>query len=101
MAIRRSEKLKRIIQNKRKVEFTYTNLKGETKRRKNVEMHTQGYTKKGKSAVRAYEPGKGWRLFLSSSIRDFKRTNKTFKKTRPGYNPNDRGLRSVSIKTKR
>lgn len=96
MGIRKSKKLIDIVKNKQKVDFTYTNLKGETERRSGVEIHTLGYDKKGHSAIRAYEPGVGWRLFHNSSIKDFKPTGKDYKKTRPGYNNrHDRGMKSI------
>lgn len=101
MAIRRSKKLKSIIEDKKKVDFTYTNLQGETERRKNVEVHTMGYDSRGHSAIRAYEPGKGWRLFHNSQVRDLKETGKQYNKTKKGYNPNDKGMKRVAIKTKR
>lgn len=101
MAIRKSKKLKNIITEKKRVDFTYTNLKGETKKRKNVEVVVQGNDKKGHSAIRAYEPGVGWRLFHSSQISNMKETGKTYNKTKQGYNPNDKGFKQVNLKTRK
>ena len=101
MAIRNSKKLRKNITEKKTVDFTYRNKKGEVKKRKNVEVHVHGYSKTGKSTIRAYEPGKGWRMFNSSSITSMKETGKDYKRTRPQYNPGDRGMKKVTTATKK
>ena len=101
MAIRKSKKLKAIIEDKKKVDFIYTNLEGETEVRKNVEIHNHGYDKKNHSSIRAFEPGKGWRLFHNSQVQGLKETGKEFKTTRKDYNPGDRGMKIVSTATKK
>lgn len=102
MPIRKSKKLIDIVKNKERVDFTYTNLKGETRKRQGVEIHTLGYDKKGHSAIRAYEPGIGWRLFHNSSVQNFKKTGIKYKKTRPGYNnKHDKGMKTIIQNTRK
>ncbi len=95
MAIRKSKKLNTIITDKKKVTFDYVDRKGVPSSRRG-EIHTMGYDKKGHSALRVYDNVKNeWRMFHSSSVSNLKAEKESYRYTKPGFNPNDRGMKAV------
>ena len=71
-------------------------------RGRTVEPHCYGISTAGNFVLRGYqtrglEPGEptGWRLFKVNKIANIRDTGKVFRETRPGYNPNDRGMSRV------
>ena len=68
-----------------------------------VEPHCHGISRADNEVVRAWqiegysESGNpvGWKLFKVVQIRHLSRTDATFTTNRPGYNPNDKHMKSV------
>lgn len=68
-----------------------------------VEPHCHGISRRGKEVLRAYQvqghsrSGKtvDWKLFEVSKISGLQETGQVFPQNRPGYNPDDRGMRTV------
>lgn len=60
--------------------------------RRAVEPHCYGVDTNGHEALRAWQQGKGWRLFHVSDIWQLTEAQHTFAGARPDYNPNDRQM---------
>ena len=67
-----------------------------------VEPHCCGVSRAGNQVLRAYETNDvdgsgtvGWRLFNVNKIAEMHDTGRVFEESRPGYNPNDRGMTTV------
>lgn len=60
-----------------------------------VEPHCYGIDMKGHEALRAWQIGKGWRLFHVSEATGITTTRDTFYKPRDGYNPHDKHMQRI------
>ncbi len=68
-----------------------------------VEPHCHGISTAGNEVLRGYQTGGysrsgnpvDWKLFVVAEISHLRQTGATFSANRPGYNPADRGMRSV------
>jgi len=68
-----------------------------------VEPHCHGYSTRGKEVLRAFQISGvsrsgnpvDWKLFEVDKIKDLEDVGSTFGKNRLGYNPHDRGMRSI------
>ena len=71
-----------------------------------VEPHIYGVNTAGHEALSAYQTDgfsrssdrPGWRMFLVSDIEDLVVEDKTFKRTRSDYNPNDPNIPQIFAK---
>ncbi|MCM1513363.1 MAG: WYL domain-containing protein [Oxalobacter formigenes] len=85
------------IQNRLVVTFTYDGL------HRVVEPYTLGLSTAGRLALRAFQTEGNsksgrtydWHLFSVENIRDITMTESRFLPTRPGYNPADKGMRTI------
>lgn len=87
----------RAIRNRRVLEFTYEGYN------RIVEPHCHGRTQRGNECLRAYQTRGGsssgkvpdWKMFTVAKMSGVSVSNNTFSGTRPGYNPNDKGMISI------
>ena len=77
------------IHERRIVTFAYD---GE---RRMVEPHCYGQDSKGHRALRAFQLGKGWRLFHVSEAWGLQATDERFPGPRPGYRRGDRHMQAI------
>jgi hypothetical protein len=86
-----NQRIAQAVRDHRIVTFWYNGLL------RTVEPHTYGVTMAGHEALSGYQAAggshsgdlPGWRLFLLSEISNLTVTDRTFARTRPGYNSND------------
>ncbi len=90
------EAVSEAIRERRIVAFRYGGIM------RTVEPHCCGVSRAGNQVLRAYETNDvdgggsvGWRLFNVNKIADMRDTGRVFEESRPGYNPNDRGMTAV------
>jgi predicted DNA-binding transcriptional regulator YafY len=60
-----------------------------------VEPHCYGVDTKGHKALRAFQVGKGWRLFHVAEMGPMSMTGGRFERPRPEYNPNDKHMATI------
>lgn len=85
------------IRERRVLEFTYDGLS------RRVEPHCHGRSQQNNEVLRAYQVGGAsqsgrvplWRLFTVNKANGLALSNEKFSGTRPGYNPNDKGMTSI------